>query len=99
MNLNQLTKAGRNGLTVLLEQESERWTLDMRHWKKVKSPAGEEMRKWHSDFKKFHIGVCSGTDIDNLLKRNLLTPGFEHRFLSAYKWALREHEIIYSWDV
>ena len=98
MNLDQLTKAGRNKLTILLEQERTKWTLDMRHWKNVKTPAGGEMRKWHSDFKKFHEAVLRKADIGALLEQNSLAPGFEYRFRIAYEWALREREIIDNWE-
>ena len=98
MNLDQLTKAGRNKLTVLLEQERTEWTRNMRHWKKVKGQAGDEMRKWYSDFKKFHLAMCYGTDLDELLKQNLLTGVTDLRFRDTYTWALREREIIDNWE-
>ena len=98
MNLDQLTKAGRNKLTVLLEQERTEWTRNMRHWKKVKGQAGDEMRKWYSDFKKFHAAVLRKADIGALLERNPSAPGFEYRFRIAYEWALREREIIDNWE-
>ena len=98
MNLDQLTQAGRNKLTVMLEQGREDWERDMLHWKKTKGQAGDEMRKWYSAFKKFHEAVLRKADIGALLEKNSLAPGVEYRFRIAYEWALREREIIDNWE-
>jgi len=95
MNLDQLTQAGRNKLIVMLEQGREDWERDMLHWKKAKGQAGDEMRKWYSEFKKFHEAVLRKADIGALLERN---PSAPYRFRIAYEWALREREIIDNWD-